>query len=223
MKLRMYRTLCVSTLVAFFPFAHAHGYVFSRDLTLGSHGEDVRQLQIELNKSVATQVSYSGIGAPGQETDYFGPKTQAAVVRYQNLNASKILTPLGLTKGTGYVGASTRALLSGGGVTTTTSQSAPVVTSLYPQRGGVGTTITLTGSGFLPTGNKISSVFEEFNNVSSVDGKTLTITINGPFPKDFLDEHKDFYKKYNAEMDYEFVVTNKNGYSASLPFRFVFY
>lgn len=102
---------------AFFLFSCSssivHAYTFPRDLTLGSQGEDVRQLQIELNKNPSTQVAYSGVGSPGQETDYFGPKTQAAVIRYQNLHAQKILIPMGLSRGTGYVGASTRAELSG--------------------------------------------------------------------------------------------------------------
>lgn len=199
-----------------------HGYVFPRDLSLGSQGEDVRQLQIELNKNPATQVSYTGIGSPGQETTHFGPKTADAVARYQNLHAQKILTPLGLSRGTGYVGVSTRAQLSGGNQSVARA-AAPTVTSISPTRGGAGTVVTVRGNGFTPTGNKVSSVFEEFENVSSSDGTTLEIVIQGPFPKDFLESNKAFYENYGFEMDYQLVVSNSNGVSGFLPFRFTFY
>ncbi|MEN9405288.1 MAG: hypothetical protein RLY47_247 [Candidatus Parcubacteria bacterium] len=110
-------------LFAFFtivPFS-AHGYTFSRDLKLGDSGEDVRALQMSLNANTQTRVAASGVGSPGQETNFFGEKTQSAVIRYQNLHADDILRPIGLAVGTGYVGAATRNRLSGntGGGTTT--------------------------------------------------------------------------------------------------------
>lgn len=227
------RTAGLVLAIVFFvhgPLSIAHAYAFTRNLSLGAQGEDVRQLQIVLNSNPQTQVSYSGVGSPGQETDYFGEKTHAAVVRYQNLYASKILAPLGLSSGTGFVGASTRALLTQGGVGTAyaptpayVAPAKPVLTSVSPSRGGVGTVVTLTGTGFLPTGNKVSSVFEEFTNLPSSNGTTLTFTINGPFPKAFLDMNKAFYEEHNAEMNYDFVVSNSTGASAALPFRFMFY
>ena len=47
-----------------------------------------------------------------QVTGSFSLATQAAVLRFQQKYASEILTPAGLKKGTGYVGASTRAKIN---------------------------------------------------------------------------------------------------------------
>ncbi|MDE1975232.1 MAG: peptidoglycan-binding protein [Patescibacteria group bacterium] len=79
---------------------------FTRSLTLGSTGSDVQALQVFLNNH-GFLVSSTGAGSPGHETTYFGPATSAAVARFQNAYASQILTPVGLTKGTGYFGPST--------------------------------------------------------------------------------------------------------------------
>ena len=46
------------------------------------------------------------------ETMKFGPATRAAVIKLQNLHPSDILTPAGLTKGSGSVYSLTRAVLN---------------------------------------------------------------------------------------------------------------
>ena len=87
--------------------------MFLNDLRLGSRGEDVRELQQALNTNPASRLADTGPGSPGQETDYFGPLTVAAVIRFQELRRSEILAPLGLNAGTGFVGPATRAALNG--------------------------------------------------------------------------------------------------------------
>ncbi len=98
-------------------------YTFARNLTVGSTGADVKNLQVLLNANAATRVAVSGAGSPGKETSTFGPATKAAVIKYQRAN--NIPT-------TGYVGPLTRAalaLVSTGStpVVTVPGQTTPVV------------------------------------------------------------------------------------------------
>lgn len=83
----------------------------SRNLRLGMSGADVKVLQILLNSDAATTIATTGPGSSGQESEYFGKKTQDAVVRFQDLHKNEVLTPANLAKGTGFVGALSRAKL----------------------------------------------------------------------------------------------------------------
>ncbi|MEX2437527.1 MAG: peptidoglycan-binding protein, partial [Candidatus Paceibacterota bacterium] len=85
--------------------------VFTRDLSLGDTGNDVLQLQLYLNKN-GFILSDSGPGSRGNETNYFGLLTKTALIKFQEAHALDILTPVGLTKGTGYFGPSTRAFVN---------------------------------------------------------------------------------------------------------------
>jgi len=58
---------------------------FTRDLSLGSVGEDVRALQRFLNSRGFT-IATTGAGSPGNETTTFDFLTQAALIRFQSAN-----------------------------------------------------------------------------------------------------------------------------------------
>ncbi|MDP1625001.1 MAG: peptidoglycan-binding protein [bacterium] len=68
------------------------------DFGVGSRGEGVRELQRFLNMNGYTIV-VSGIGSPGNESDYFGAMTQAALTKYQREHG---------VSATGYFGPITR-------------------------------------------------------------------------------------------------------------------
>ena len=71
------------------------------------NSDDVQYLQIILNSDPDTRIAASGWGSPGYESIHFGNLTRLAVIKFQEKYASEILTPLGLTHGTGIAGRST--------------------------------------------------------------------------------------------------------------------
>ena len=128
-------------------------YTFSSDLSVGSKGDDVMNLQKALNSSPDTQVaSGSSAGAPGYETSTFGPATKAAVIKFQVKNG---------VPGTGYVGPLTRAKLNSMSSTSSTS-STTTTTTTSTVSGCTGTT------GFSPTTGQ------------SCSGSTTTTTTTSP-------------------------------------------
>ena len=79
--------------------------IFNTSLKYGDRGQKVRQLQECLAK-------YKDVYPEGDITGYFGLKTRAAVIRFQEKYADEILAPSGLKKGTGRVGPSTNTKLN---------------------------------------------------------------------------------------------------------------
>ena len=73
--------------------------IFYRNLTLGDSGADVLSLQQLLNNGGYTLVA-NGPGSPGNETDYFGLRTQLALAKWQ--------TATGILPAFGYFGTATR-------------------------------------------------------------------------------------------------------------------
>lgn len=78
--------------------------VFKVNLKYGNRGDDVIKLQEILIGE--------GLLGEGLNTGWFGPATKTAVIEFQEKYVLEILTPSGLTKGTGFVGSSTRAKLN---------------------------------------------------------------------------------------------------------------
>ncbi len=76
---------------------------FTSNLKQNSVGNDVRNLQIFLNNH-GFVVSNTDGGSPGFETNYFGPKTKAALIKFQQANH--------INPAIGYFGSITRAFIS---------------------------------------------------------------------------------------------------------------
>ncbi len=95
--------------VNYMPFINDAGalvtLLFSKNLYFGLTDPEVKQLQQLLNKDPRTRLTNTGLGSPGHETTYFGPLTQAAVIKLQTLYSIK--------PNIGYVGPLTRAVLNG--------------------------------------------------------------------------------------------------------------
>jgi peptidoglycan hydrolase-like protein with peptidoglycan-binding domain len=81
------------------------GQAFTRDLTIGSTGADVKALQQYLNTHGFT-VAETGAGSSGHETTYFGPATKAALIKFQEYYDISISNSI--INGLGYFGPVTR-------------------------------------------------------------------------------------------------------------------
>lgn len=79
------------------------GFIFTRNLLVGSRGEDVKELQKFLNKN-GFIIAKTGVGSPGQESIVFGPATRLALIKYQR---SKNILP-----SNGILGLSSRNIIN---------------------------------------------------------------------------------------------------------------
>ena len=166
-----------------------------RDLQRGARGAEVRELQQILNRDPETQIAASGPGSPGNETEYFGVLTKNAVKRFQQKYAREILTPLGLSMPTGFVGAKTRAALARFALPAAktdmlpppnpppaqNSATRPRITSITPSTITESPQqITIIGENFTAAGNEIIVSSEgpyAYATAASQDAKTLSFTL----------------------------------------------
>ncbi len=170
--------------------ASASAFSFPTNLKLGSRGEEVKNLQILLNQDPDTQIAVSGAGSPNNETTYFGPATKRAVINFQNKYKQETLTPIGLTKGTGFVGALTRKKLStmgtSGTTVTTTTPTTSCLTKYDPKTGKLCVTTTSTAvqtclTKYDPKTGKLCSQITGTSS-SSVTPSSITSNIISPTP-----------------------------------------
>lgn len=174
---------------------------FSRTLYTGMHGEDVRALQKFLNTDTETRVAISGSGSLGNESDFFGPGTKRALVKFQEKYKEEVLKPFGLISGTGVFGIKTRDKVNALAkqklsilnqkVTVTPAPIIPKgeVIVMFPSQysGKAGTMITLSGTGFTATDNTIyfSSKYAVIG-ATSWNGEAITFRIPN-IPKGIYD------------------------------------
>ncbi len=133
------------------------GYTFNTNLTVGSKGVDVMNLQKVLNMSADTKLAGTGAGSPGMETSTFGPATKAAVMKFQ--------AKYGISPVAGYVGALTRAKLN------TMSGSVVVV----PPPAGGGTVLPTGGALTVTAGTQPTNSLAP-TSAARVPFTTFTVT-----------------------------------------------
>jgi len=151
---------------------------FTRNLTLGSTGEDVRQLQQFLNNN-GFSVAASGPGSPGLESTYFGNLTKSALAAFQVAN--------GISPAVGYFGPITRSAISlmipvgsgtGSGTGTGTLPAGCTSTAGYSSTTGVKCD---TGTGTLPAGCTSTAGYSSTTGVKcdSTGGTSAPVGLEG--------------------------------------------
>ncbi|OHB17882.1 MAG: hypothetical protein A2913_01225 [Parcubacteria group bacterium RIFCSPLOWO2_01_FULL_40_65] len=101
---------------------------FTRNLTVGSSGEDVKTLQQYLN-AAGFKIANSGPGSPGNETNLFGSLTRTALAKWQAAN--------GVSPAVGYFGSLTRTKMISVSVPVATPSTVPAATPVStPQVSG---------------------------------------------------------------------------------------
>jgi len=186
------------------------GCSFSRNLKLGMTGADVMCLQRVLNSNVATVVAVSGVGSAGNETQYFGNLTKAAVIKFQEKYASEVLAVYGLTQGTGFVGETTKAKLnalvaaggtSGTGGTGGTGGTTPIAAGLTVELASdnpASATIVADSTGTTESAQSmIEGIKVKLTNGDSSEVKVTTIK----FTREGISADSDISQAYLYEGD----------------------
>lgn len=150
---------------------------FTSNMTSGTTGTQVKELQVFLNacSDTALAVSAGATGSAGYETMYFGPATKAAVMKYQaKYGVSTTGNFYTLSRGA----ANTKGNECGGSTTTTTTTTTgtgalcPNGMTLASNCMTAPTTTTTTTEPLCPNGKTIASNCTQYptTTVSSVEG-----------------------------------------------------
>jgi len=147
------------------------GVTFTRNLTVGSTGQDVKCLQVLLNTNGYT-LAATGAGSPGMETSYFGPATLGAVKAFQ---VAKGWTPAN------QVGPLTRVALNAliAGTPTTGLPAGCTSTSGYSPTTGVSCATGATTPGTTTPG-AVGFISVATLAASPADNANITATSNVP-------------------------------------------
>jgi hypothetical protein len=127
-------------------------YMFNTNLGMGASGAPATALQKALLKDGQVVIV----------TNVFDAQTAAAVRAYQEKYAAEILVPLGLTRGTGYVGSSTRVRLNKLYYSTCVATTLPVSAS-------ASTTAAVTASSSATSTAISTSGTLDYNNDKKLD------------------------------------------------------
>ncbi|HEY4482888.1 MAG TPA: hypothetical protein VI953_01810 [Candidatus Paceibacterota bacterium] len=149
---------------------------FTMNLSMGMQNSQVMDLQKYLNAKGAT-VSLTGAGAPGQETSYFGARTKAAVMVWQNMHAAQVLAPAGLSGGTGFWGMFSRTYANttcGGVVTPPPGQNPPPVP---PATGGISVSAAAQPANSLAPESAARVPFTNFTVTAGAQDATLNSVV----------------------------------------------
>jgi hypothetical protein len=145
-------------------------HIFNTNLGVGSTGSEVVALQTALQKE--------NIMETGPENGTYDETTASFVTAFQEKYSSDILTPVGLTNGTGYVGPATRTKLNGlyGCGTNPSTQPIQPTTTTVPMPTAQSAIPYIFSAQASPGGLIISGNFGSSGNQVWIDGTIPTIT-----------------------------------------------
>ncbi len=141
-------------------------YNLYRGVSDASTGGEVSRLQAYLSEDIKIYPEQIVSG-------YFGGLTEKAVQRWQAKNRV-VSSGSPATTGYGIVGPKTRAAVNAAMAKAT---AAPTIIKATATSSPIGKSITLTGTGFLPTGNIIRLGDGIIRNIDSKDTKTITFLV----------------------------------------------
>src|SRR3989344_2535663 len=177
--------------------------VIEKQIARGATDPSVQTLQQILNSDPMTRIAESGVGSPGNESDFFGPGTLKAIQKFQ---AKYGLAKPGST-GYGVVGPVTRAMLNAVALTASTAPAASVTalasSSTSVPKVSVGTLISValkkgrTGERVRPLQKVLNSDAETRVSESGVGSPGNETTSFGPAT---LRAIQKFQEKYGIAM-----------------------